>query len=77
MRLLVNGGDWGTVSYVSELKRDTHIDWFFKGYKDHPDGDGSMVWDYSLARASAGIERKRKFGSLKKKASNNKKRKVR
>ena len=74
MRLLINGGDWGTVSYVSELKRDTYIDWFFNGYKDHP---GSMVWDYSLAKASAGIEGKRKFGAKKSKASNNKKRKVR
>ena len=43
MRLLINGGDWGTVSYVSDLRRDKYVHWYFGGYKLHPDGDGSKI----------------------------------
>ena len=75
MRLLINGGDWNSVAYISELQRNKYTEMFFGGYKDHPDGDGSMVWDYSLARASAGIEGKRKFGAKKSKANNKRRRK--
>jgi len=77
MRLLINGGDWNSVAYISELQRNKYTEMFFRGYKDHPDGDGSMVWDYNLARKNAQLNNKKKVGSLKKKASNNKKRKVR
>jgi len=31
MRLLNNGGDWNTVSYVSDLKRNKYTDWYFRG----------------------------------------------
>ena len=75
MRLLINGGDWNTVSYISDLRRNKYTEMFFKGYKPHPDGDGSMIWDCNLARKNAGLDRKRKIGSLKKKSSKSKKRK--
>ena len=61
MRLLINGGDWNTVSYVSDLKRNKYIDWYFSGYKDHPSKDGSMIWDFNLARRNAGLDKKRKI----------------
>ena len=77
MRLLINGGDWNSVAYISELQRNKYTEMFFGGYKDHPDGDGSMVWDYNLARKHAKLYNKKKFGSLKKKSSQNKKKKVR
>ena len=76
MRLLINGGDWNTVGYISDLRRNKYTEMFFKGHKPHPDGDGSMMWDYNLARKNAGLDKKRKFGSSKKKKStSNKKRK--
>ena len=77
MRLLIKRGDWDTVKYVSELQRDTYIDWYFRGYKKHPDDDGSMIWDFDLARKSAGLCNKKKFGSSneEKKKNSNKKRK--
>ena len=77
MRLLIKRGDWDTVKYVSELQRDTHIDLYFRSYKKHPDDDGSMIWDFDLARKSAGLCNKKKFGSSKeeKKNNSNKKRK--
>ena len=78
MRLLIKRGDWNTVKYVSQLRRDKHIDWYFRGYKKHPDGDDSMIWDCNLARKSAGLDKKKKFGSSKeerKKNSNKKPRK--
>ena len=65
MRLLINGGDWGTVSYVSDLRRDKYVHWYFGGYKFHPDGDGSMIWDHNLARKNAGLNKKRKIGQKK------------
>ena len=62
MRLFVKRGDWSTVRYVSELRQNKYTGMFFNGYKDHPDGDGSMIWDFSLAKKNAGFDRKRKFG---------------
>lgn len=75
MRLLINGGDWNTVGYVAKLRRNKYNAWYFKGYKDHPDGDGSMIWDYNVAKREAGLDGKRKIGSSKKKSSNKKARK--
>ena len=75
MRLLINGGDWNTVAYVAQLRRNKYNMWYFKGYKDHPDGDGSKIWDYNVAKREAGLDGKRKIGSLKKKSSNKKARK--
>ena len=75
MRLLINGGDWNTVSYISDLRRNKYTEMFFKGYKPHPDGDGSMIWDFELAIKEADFNKKRKVGSLKKKSSKSKKRK--
>ena len=77
MRLLIKRGDWDTVKYVSQLQRDTHIDLYFRGYKKHPDDDGSMIWDFDLARKNAGLDKKKKYGSSKeeKKKNSNKKRK--
>jgi len=40
---------------------------FFNGYKPHPDGDGSMIWDFELAIKEANIDKKRKVCSLRKK----------
>jgi len=68
MRLLINRGDWNSVTYVSDLRRDKYTDWFFRGYKDHASKDGSMVWDYSLAKRKAGLDGKRKIGEKKMKA---------
>lgn len=73
MRLMINGGDWNTVAYISKLRRNKFKDWFFGGYKPHPDGDGSMIWDYKLAKKKAGLAGKRKFGSKKKKSTPRKK----
>ena len=75
MRLMINGGDWNTVAYISKLRRNEYTEMFFKGYKPHPDGDGSMIWDVQLARKNAGLDRKRKISSSKKKSSKSKKRK--
>ena len=75
MRLLINGGDWNTVAYVAKLRRNKYNVWYFKGYKDHPDGDGSKIWDYNKTKREAGLDGKRKIGSLKKKSSNKKTRK--
>ena len=75
MRLLINGGDWNTIGYISELRRNKYTEFFFHGYKDHPDGDGSKVWDYNLSRKKAGLDGKRKFGSKKKSTANKKQRK--
>jgi len=50
------------------LRRDKYTDWFFRGYKDHASKDGSMVWDYSLAKRKAGLDGKRKIGEKKMKA---------
>ena len=61
MRLLINGGDWNTVSYVSELRRDKYVDFFFRGYKDHPSKDGSMIWDGKLAAKNSRLAGKRKI----------------
>ena len=36
MRLMINGGDWNTVAYISKLQRNEYTDWFFRGYEDHP-----------------------------------------
>ena len=57
------------------LRRNKYNVWYFKGYKDHPDGDGSKIWDYNVAKREAGLDGKRKIGSLKKKSSNKKARK--
>jgi len=67
MRLLINGGDWNTVSYISDLRRNKYTEMFFNGYKPHPDGDGSMIWDFELAIKEANIDKKRKVCSLRKK----------
>ena len=67
MRLLINGGDWNTVTYIPDLRRNKYTEMFFKGYKPHPDGDGSMIWDFELAIKEADFNKKRKVGSLKKK----------
>ena len=75
MRLMINGGDWNTVAYISKLRRNKFKDWFFGGYKPHPDGDGSMIWDYKLAKENAGLTGKRKFGSKKKSTPRKKPRK--
>jgi len=61
MRLLVKRGEWNTVRYVLELRRNKYTNCFFGGYKNHPDGDGSMIWDFSLAKKNAGLDGKRKF----------------
>ena len=68
MSLLINTGDWNKVKYVSALSSHKYTDWFFRGYKDHASKDGSMVWDYSLAKRKAGLGGKRKFGEKKMKA---------
>ena len=75
MRLMINGGDWNTVAYISKLRRNKFKGWFFGGYKPHPDGDGSMIWDYKLAKKNAGLAGKRKFGSKKKSTPRKKPRK--
>ena len=62
MRLFIKRGDWSTVRYVSELRQNKYTGMFFNGYTDHPDGDGSMIWDFSLAKKNAGFDGKRKFG---------------
>lgn len=66
MRLMINGGDWNTVAYISKLQRNEYTDWFFRGYEDHPSKDGSKVWNYNLARKNAGLDGKRKITSFKK-----------
>ena len=63
------GIQWLTYPSCDEMEM------FFKGYKPHPDGDGSMIWDVQLARKNAGLDKKRKIGSLKEKSSKSKKRK--
>ena len=65
MRLLINGGDWNTISYVSDLKRNKYTDWYFRGYKDHPSEDGSMIWDFELAALKSGLAGKRKISQSK------------
>jgi len=77
MRLLINGGDWNTVSYISDLRRNKYTEIFFKGYKPHPDGDGTMIWDFELAIKEANFDKKRKVGSLKKKKKSTPKKKAR
>lgn len=67
MRLLIKGGDWGTLRYVSKLKRNEYTDWFFAGYVDHPSKDGSKVWNHHKARREAGLDGKKIFGKEKKK----------
>ena len=67
MRLMINGGDWNTVAYISKLQRNEYTDWFFRGYEDHPSKDGSKVWNYNLARKNAGLDGKRKITSSKSK----------
>jgi hypothetical protein len=67
MRLLIKRNDWSTIKYVSDLRRDKYVDWFFKGYEEHPDKDGTMQWNYSLAKRKAGLEGKRKVGVMKNK----------
>ena len=64
MRLLIKRNDWCTVSYVSDLRRNKYTDLFFGGYVDHPDKDGSMIWDSSLARKRAKLDGKKKFSSV-------------
>jgi|AOAMet1_04_M0_20_1038515.scaffolds.fasta_scaffold21941_2 hypothetical protein len=74
MRLLIKRrGDWHTVSYVSNLRRDKYTDWFFRGYEDHPSKDGTKVWSCDLARQRARLVGRKKFGSSKKKRSSKKK----
>ena len=66
MRLLINGGDWNTVGYVSDLKRNKYTDWYFRGYKEHPSKDGtSMIFDYELAALKSGLAGKRKISQSK------------
>jgi hypothetical protein len=72
MRLLITRGDWSTLSYIPELKRNQYTELFFHGYKDHSDGDGSKVWDYNLAKKKAKFKGM-KFGQKKKKAAKKKK----
>ena len=65
MRLLIKGGDWGTLGYLDDLKRNEYTGWFFRGYEDHPSKDGSKVWNFEKARKGAGLDGKKKFGSKK------------
>ena len=74
---MINGGDWNTVAYISKLRRNKFKDWFFGGYKPHPDGDGTMIWDYKLAKKNAGLAGKRKVCSLRKKKKSTPKKKPR
>ena len=69
MRLLIKRGDWATVKYVEELKRNEYTDWFFRGYEDHPDKDGTMRWNCELAKKAAGLDKKVKFGQKRSKAA--------
>jgi len=71
MRLLIKRNDWCTVSYVSDLRRNKYTDLFFGGYVDHPDKDGSMIWDSSLARNRAKLDGKKKLGKKSKKPAKN------
>ena len=73
MRLMINGGDWNTVAYISKLQRNEYTDWFFRGYEDHPSKDGTKVWNCNLARTNAGLNGKRKLASSKKKSTPRKK----
>jgi len=50
---------------------------FFKGYKPHPDGDGTMIWDFELAIKEANFDKKRKVCSLRKKKKSTPKKKTR
>jgi hypothetical protein len=43
IRLLIKRGDWSTVHDVSKLRKNKYTNWYFKGYEDHPDGDGRAL----------------------------------
>ena len=73
IRLLINGGGWETVKYVPELKRNKYTGMFFDCYRDHPDGDGSMIWSYDVALQHVDITKKRKFNHTQKKKKKKKK----
>ena len=73
IRLLINGGGWETVKYVPELERNKYTGIFFDCYRDHPDGDGSMIWSYDVALQHVDITKKRKFNHTQKKKKKKKK----
>jgi hypothetical protein len=66
IRLLIKRGDWSTVSYVAKLKKNKYTNWYFKGYEDHPDGDGTMRWNCELAIKAAGLDERVKIGRKRK-----------
>ena len=68
IRLLINikRGDWSTVHYVSKLRKNVYTNWYFNGYEDHPDADGTMRWNCELAIKAAGLDERVKIGRKRK-----------
>ena len=69
MRLLVRGGDWGTVKLLCQLEKCRLTQCFFEGYRERRDDEPGhgMIWDRKLAKEAHDMARKEENVKLKEK----------